>query len=172
MLHPYAPQAVQPDYSHLPPAHLGFDPNPLLRLAQLTAVVQGVIALITGINLIGGGIRLKQLGTGVNLPPSSTLAMRYGIVVVVIATLVIVAAIFITRPSLVARWLLVLFEVVALGATLAAYFGGGSVLGLITVLSMGSGGSALIPVGAVLGIQAGLIYGLALHPPTHRAFAR
>lgn len=171
MLHPYGPQTAQLGDSSLPPAHFGFYPNPLLRLAQLTAVAQGVLALITGVNLINGGITLTRLGTGVSLPQSSTVTMSYGIVLVVIGALIIVAAILVTRPSPVARWLLVLFEVIALGASLAAHFGGGSVLGLVTVVAMGSGGSGMIPIAAVLGIQAALIYALALHPPTYGAFA-
>lgn len=45
-------------------------------------------------------------------------------------------------------------------------------LGFVTVLAMGAEGSGLVPFGAVIGIEAAIVYLLAFHPPTYRAFAR
>lgn len=131
------------------------------------------MALITGSNLVQSASTLNRIDTGVTLSRTSTIAMRYGIGILVIGALVIVGGVVVSHPSEIARWLLVLLEVVMLGATLAAYFGGGSVLGFVTVLSLGASGAALLlPIGAVVGMQAAIIYLLGLHPPTYSAFAR
>ena len=149
-----------------------FRANQGLRLAQLIALTQGTTALITGINLIQGGMTLERMGSGVNLTTSAWLARNYGIGVVIVGALIILGATFVAHPSQIIRTLLVVFEVFALCLTLAAHFGGGSVVGFWTVLWMGATGSALVPFGAVVGLQSAVIYLLAIHPPTYKAFAR
>lgn len=151
---------------------IAFHPNPALRLAQLVALAQAVVATITGANLIRGATVLTDLHTGVNLTQDSALNTRYGIGILVIAAVLIVLAAVVSHPSKIPRALLAILEIAGLGVTLAAHFGGGSVLGFVTVLTLGAGGSALLPFGAVIGIEAGLIYLLAIHPPTYSAFSR
>lgn len=97
---------------------------------------------------------------------------RYGIAIVVIGTGIIVGAVLVNGPSHDSRWLLVLAGVIAFGATFAAYFGGGPVMGLVTVLAMGATGGALLPLGAGSGMKAALVDFLALRPPRCAAFAR
>ena len=166
-----AEQSRQPRDEELP-ARRPFTANDGLRIAQLVVLVQAALALVTGFNLVQGGMSLARLGSGVNLPASTSLASNYGIGIVIIGLLFIAGAVLITIPSQIIRTLLALLEIVALGLTLTAHFGGGSVLGLATVLGVGSSGSALVPFGAVVGLQSAAIYLLAMHPATYRAFDR
>lgn len=154
------------------PATAIFTANPALRLAQLMTLGQGALALITGVSLIQHGMTLAKIGSGVNLATSASLARNYGIGIVIVGALFILGAMVVAHPSQIIRTLLTVFEVVALGLTLAAHFGGGSVLGFWTVVWMGSTGSALIPFAAMVGGQSAVIYLLAIHPPTYKAFAR
>lgn len=157
--------------AELPPPR-PFTANDGLRIAQLVVLAQAALALVTGFSLVQGGMTLARLGSGVNLPASTSIAANYGIGVVVIGLLLISGAILITIPSQTIRALLALLEIVVLGLTLAAHFGGGSVLGFVTVLGVGASGGALVPFGAVVGLQSAAIYLLALHPATYRAFDR
>ncbi|MBV8529362.1 MAG: hypothetical protein JOZ75_13710 [Candidatus Dormibacteraeota bacterium] len=149
-----------------------FAPSFALRAAQLAVAAQSVIALTTGINLIRGSTSIAQLGSGVNLPATPSLAAHYGIAIVMLGALMLTGAVVVSYPSQIVRTLLVVIEVVALGLTLAAHFGGGSVLGFATVIGTGATGSALIPFGAVVGLQSAVVYLLAIHPPTYGGFAR
>lgn len=171
LLHP-APAAGLGQLNGWVPATTIFTPNPGVRLAQLMTMGQGALALITGVNLIQHGVTLEKIGSGVNLTASASLARNYGIGIIVVGALFILGATFVAHPSQIIRTLLAVFEVVALGLTLAAHFGGGSVLGFWSVVWMGSTGSALIPFGAMVGLQSAVIYLLAIHPPTYRALAR
>lgn len=134
--------------------------------------MQAVLAAVTGVSLIRGTLLVSQLHTGVNLTLTRDITTHFGVGILVLAVLLIVLASAVAVPSQWARALLAVVEAFGLGVTLAAHFGGGSVLGFVTVLTMGVGGSALIPFGAVIGIEAGVVYVLAIHPPTYRAFSR
>lgn len=133
---------------------------------------QAALGVVTGLNLVRGAMPLTQLGTGVNLTLSSDVTAHFGVGILVIAWVIIVLAGAATLPSQTARAVLAILEVFALGVTLAAHFGGGSVLGFVTVLVLGANGTALLPFGVVIGIEAGLVYLLAIHPATYRAFSR
>ena len=173
MLHTTAPQvSLDGTGRGIGPTRGPFHATPALLLAELAVLGQAALGIVTGLNLIRGATSLTQLGTGVNLTLSSDVTSRFGIGILVIAVLLIVLVGVATIPSQLARALLAVLEVFALGATLAAHFGGGSVLGFITVLVMGTAGSALVPFGVVIGIEAGLVYLLAIHPATYRAFSR
>ena len=168
-----APQSLleQPRGAVLP-AHSPFQANPGLRLAQLAVLAQSALAIITAINLMRGTTSLAHLATGLTIATSASLATNYGIGIVLIGAVLLLGGITVSTSSNIVRTLLALLEIVLLGVTLAAHFGGGSVLGFVTVLAMGAGGSAIFPFGVVVGLQSGVIYLLAIHPPTYRAFAR
>ncbi|MGH7687135.1 MAG: hypothetical protein ACREN2_10015 [Candidatus Dormibacteria bacterium] len=148
-----------------------FHANLILRVGQLAALVQAGFGVFTGARIITRQLSITHLGSGVSYGNvSQSTATGYGVTVIVVATVVALAALLVTRPSTIARWLVGLYEAVALGFTLAAYAGGGSVLGGVTVIVMAAGGVAVIPVVAVMGMQAGIAYALAVHPPTYSDF--
>ena len=149
-----------------------FASNPAVQLAQAVLAAQSLLAFITATGILRGATSLAQLGSGVNLDSTTSLATHYAIGIIVIGALLLIGALLVSHPSQIARTLLVVLEVFALGLTLAAHFGGGSVFGLWTVLGMGATGSAVIPFGALVGLQSAVIYLLAIHPPTYRALAR
>ena len=153
------------------PARPRFHANPGLRLAQLAILTQTVLAAITAAGLVRGSMRLAQLGSGVTLSSSGSLAGNYGTGIAVIAGVLLLGVVTVSLPSRIVRALLSVLEIVLLGVTLAAHFGGGSVLGFVTVLTMGASGGAIIPFGGVVALQSAAIYLLAIHPPTYGAFA-
>lgn len=152
--------------------HQPFQANPALRLAQLAILTQSALSIITAVNLIRGTMSLGRVASGVTMSTTASLAVGYGRGIAVIAAVLILGVITVSLPSQIVRSLLVVFEVVLLGVTLAAHFGGGSVLGFVTVLTMGASGSAIIPFGGVVALQSAAIYLLAIHLPTYRAFSR
>lgn len=170
-LHPNTQNARRDSLAAAAP-NVPFVPNAGVRLAQLVVSAQCVLGLITGINLVRGSISVMRIGAGVNLVSSQSLTTEYGVGILVCSAILVAGAVGLELPSQTPRWALALLEVVALGTTLAAHFGGGSVLGFVTIIAMGATGSALIPFGAVIGLQSGAIYLLAVHPPTYRVFAR
>lgn len=153
-------------------AHQPFRSNPALQLAQLAILAQSALGATTAVNLMRGTKTLGQLASGVTMSSSSSLADNYGKGVAVMAAVLILGVITVSLPSQIARALLALLEFLMLCVTLAAHFGGGSVLGFVTVLTAGASGSALIPFSGVIALQSATIYLLAIHPPTYRAFAR
>ena len=171
LLHGTLPSVMEQPRGAVLPTHRPFQANPGLRLAQLAALTQSALAIITAVGLIRGTTSLAQLGAGVTLPASVSLAANYGKGVAAIAAVLILGAITVSVPSQIARTLLALLEIVMLGVTLAAHSGGGSVLGFVTVLTMGAGGSAILSFPGVVAIQSVIIYFLAMHPPTYRAFS-
>ena len=171
LLHGTPPSVMEQPRGAVLPTHSPFQANPGLRLAQLAALTQSTLAIITAVGLIRGTTSLAQLGAGVMLPDSVSLAANYGKGVAAIATVLILGAITVSVPSLIARSLLAILEIVMLGVTLAAHFGGGSVLGFVTVLTLGASGSAIVSFAGVVAMQSAVIYLLAIHPPTYRAFS-
>lgn len=149
-----------------------FVANRGLRLAQAAVLGQGVLGIVTAVELVRGTASLARIGSGVAIPTTPLLAAHYAVGVLVIASLLILCAVAVAVPSQIVRSLLAVFELLFLGLTLAAHFGGGSVLGFATILAMGTSGSAIIPFAGVVAIQSAVIYLLAIHPPTYAAFAR
>lgn len=149
-----------------------FVANSGLRLAQAGVLAQGVLGIVTAVELLRGSTSLARIGSGVTISTTQSLATHYAIGVLIIAGLLILGAITVSVPSRIVRSLLAIFEVLLLGLTLAAHFGGGSVLGFATILAMSASGSAIIPFGGVVAIQSAVIYVLAIHPATYKAFAR
>ena len=135
-------------------------------------LAQGVLAIVTAIELIRGTTTLARIGSGVTISTTQSLSTHYAIGVLVIASLLVLGALTVSVPSQIVRSLLAVFEILFLGLTLAAHFGGGSVLGFATILGMSASGSAIIPFGGVVAIQSAVIYVLAIHPATYKAFAR
>lgn len=152
--------------------HQPFQANPALRLAQLAILTQSALGITTAVNLIRGTMGLARLTPELTLSTTASFADSYGKGIAAIAAVLILGVIAVSLPSQIVRSLLVVFEVVLLGVTLAAHFGGGSVLGFVTVLTLGASGSAIIPFGGVVALQSAAIYLLAIHPPTYRAFSR
>ena len=89
-----------------------------------------------------------------------------------IGAAVVVAGVLLGRRSPAARWLLVVWESIAFVITLLAVTGTWFGLGLVAVPIVAAGGIPLLPEVLVLAIEAVLVYALAVHPATHRAFAR
>jgi hypothetical protein len=87
---------------------------------------------------------------------------------------VITFALYAGRPSQVARWILAGFEIVAFLTFLPLVTGSGLGFGFsfAPVIVIGTAGLAnLVPPWVMLAVQAVIIYGLVIHPATHRAFA-
>lgn len=153
------------------PARPRFEANAGLRFAQLAILTQTVLAVITAVGLLRGSMKLVQLGSGVTLSSSASLAGNYGKGIAVIAGVLLLGVVTVSLPSQIVRGLLSVLEIVMLGVTLAAHFGGGSVLGFVTVLTMGASGGAIISFAGVVALQSVTIFFLAMHPPTYRAFS-
>ena len=171
LLHGAPPPAAELPRGGVLPTRRPFQANPGLRLAQLAVLTQSALAIIAAVGLIRGTTSLAQLGAGVTLPSSESLAANYGKGVAAIAAVLILGAITVSVPSQIARTMLAMLEIVMLGVTLAAHFGGGSVLGFVTVLTLGASGSATASFAGVVAMQSAIIYLLAIHPPTYRAFS-
>jgi hypothetical protein len=165
----YAPQPYIPVAS----APLSFERNGMLVLAQLLAIVQGILALVTGINIIRADVFFNNLSPGFLVPGAvNGIVVTWGVSVLIIAILLIIGGIRTGHPSQVARWLLAVWEIVAFLTILATLAGGGLGLGFLTLFAAAAGGVGFAPVFVVLAIQALIIYGLVIHPATNRAFAR
>ena len=127
-----------------------FARNEALILAVLAAIAQGVLAIINGVN----ALHAKAGGTGV--------------ITIAIGALVIVAAGAVLRPSYAARWLLILWEVVA------ALFTVGFLVHARDVAQpvVSAAGAGVVHPAIALAISAVVLYGLLLHPATREAFGR
>ena len=142
-------------YGPMPPAstahtHRRFKRNVALLLAQLVALTQGVIAILNGVNAHG--------------PKNNVVAAM----TIVIGAAVVVAAVFVVRPSRVARFLLILWELVAMLFTIGVLV---HAQDLVTVFVSAAGVGVIQPLVA-FALQAVILYGLLLHPATRDAFAR
>ena len=147
-----------------------FERNLALLLAQLLAVVQGVLGVIGGIQEISTQLSFSalgsQIGLGINFVPVD------GILAITISVLVIVAGLFVGRPSIVLRWVLVTWELVAIAFTV------GVLAAFIPLLQLRDAVAVLLPsvgIGFVhpwiaLAIEVAIVYGLLIHPPTRQSF--
>lgn len=150
-----------------------FERNAVLTIAQLLAVVQGILGLINGINALRQGIGatfvfgqfgVPGLAGGIIIDGALTTALSLG---------VIAAAAVATSPSNVARWLLVAWEVVVFLVTLGLltqplFFFGAAQLVLIPLLA---GGVNIIHPYIVLTMAGIIIFGFAIYPPTYGAYS-
>jgi hypothetical protein len=145
----------------------------MLVLAQLLAIVQGILALITGINIIRADAFFNNLPS--TFPVAGTLNgifLTWGVAVVIVAIMVIAAGLRAGHPSQLARWFLAVWEIIAFLTVLAVLTGGALGLGFLILLVAAAGGVGYAPIFVVLAIQALIIYGLVIHPATNQAFAR
>jgi len=144
----------------------------LLILAQLAAVVQGVLGVVVGVDIIRLDLGFAQQLGRVYPGGAHRVFVSYGVAVVILALLMIVAAVFVSRRSQLARWSLAAWEGVMLGLTLLTLLGYGLLFGFLTVLAVSVGSAAGAPVAVVIGLEVLVLYALAVHPPTYEAFAR
>ena len=167
----YAPQALTP-----PPypgvSRLGerFQRNPILAVAQIAAVVQGCLAVLTGIRLFRFEVGINRIVSALALPGASGFP-TVSVGMIVVGILVIIVAVLIGRPSPVARWLLTLWEVVIFLFTLVLLAFNQGIMP-VTVYAVLVGGGGVVDPLVVLALAGFIIYGLAVHPATYRAFAR
>jgi hypothetical protein len=152
---------------------MAFQRNGMLVLAQLLAVVQGLLALVAGVDIIRLDIGFGSVFSGFPaLGGVNRAIVRSGVVVLVIGALVVVAAILSGRGSQLARWLLAGWEFIAGLTILTALTGHGLSLGLVPLLAVAGASSVVFaPLSGVLTVQAFIIYGLVIHPATRQAFA-
>jgi len=154
-------------------APVAFQRNGMLLLAQILAIVQGLLALVAGVDVIRLDIGLGGLFTGFTaFGGVDGQIIASGVVVLIIGTLVVTAAILSGRGSQLARWLLAGWQFIAGLTILAALTGYGLSLGLVPLLVVGgASGVVFAPLYGVLLVQAFIIYGLVIHPATNQAFA-
>jgi hypothetical protein len=166
---------IQRPYEPTKLAPLAFERNGMLLLAQLAAVVQGVLAVVAAIELFSASSSSNSF-----LPAFAFTALfggtlvTWGVEILIAGLLVIIFALYAGRPSQVARWILAGFEIVAFLTFLPLVTGSGLGFGFsfAPVIVIGTAGLAnLVPPWVMLAVQAVIIYGLLIHPATHRAFA-
>lgn len=152
---------------------MAFQRNGMLVLAQLLAVVQGLLALVAGVDIIRLDIGSGSVFSGFDaLGGVNGEIVTSGVLVLIIGTVVVIAGILSGRGSQLARWLLAGWEIIAGLTILAALTGYGLSLGLVPLLVVGgASGVVFAPLYGVLIVQAFIIYGLVIHPATRQAFA-
>lgn len=167
----YAPQSLPPlPYSGTSQLRERFQRNPILAVAQIAAVVQGCLAVLSGIRLFRFEVGINRIVSALALPGANGFP-TVSVGLIVIGVLVIIVAALIGRPSPVARWLLTLWEVVIFLFTLALVAFGQGIVPLTVDAVLVGGGAVVDPI-VVLALQGFIIYGLAVHAATYRAFAR
>lgn len=146
-----------------------------LTLAQLLVVVQGILAGISGINLIREEFRVS--GTLGRLGPRFGLnneVLADGVVVIAIAVLVILAGIRVAHPSSIARWFLIMWEGIAFLFTLGFLLELGFLLSLrdVFVVMVSAAGFDFVNPWLALVMEIAILFGLLVHPATREAFAQ
>jgi hypothetical protein len=147
-----------------------FERNPVLTVAQIAAVVQGVLVIVTGIKIIGFEDKISKLVQALTGPGSGSFPTD-GVVALVIGSLLIASAVLIGRAFSAVRWLLALWEVVGFLFVLAlvtAHWG----IFPFSIYVIEANGGVVVDTSIVLAIQALIIYGLVIHPATYRDFAQ
>lgn len=156
------------------PARFHVERNLAMLLAQLLAVVQGILGVISGFNTIrlaSAFNALSQLGAPI---PNNNELVIDGVIIIAISLLVILAGFLVGRGSPALRYLLVAWEVIALIFTVSVLVVFVPVLQLrdvFLILASGAGMDFVHPWIA-LAIEAAIIYGLVIHPPSRAAFAQ
>jgi hypothetical protein len=132
-------------------------------------IIQGVLALITAINVIRLAVAIDSITSVITLPGSTGSAVPiFGAGVLIVAFLLIIAGIRVGHPSSSARLLLAIWEIAAFLITLL-FVAGGQELGWLTVFLLLTGGFPLVDIGIVLAVEALVILGLVIHPAAYRA---
>lgn len=175
---------VQPPASMLNPTPVAFSAAPLptvrvernlaLTFAQLLAIVQGVLGIIGGANLMGFDF---QTAARFALPAQEGLSSALiadAAVVIIISVVVILAAIRVSHPSGASRVFLALWEAVAILFTAGILFGLGSPLNFIhiTVVMVAGTGLFYIHPWIALAMEVFIVYGLVFHPASHDFFSQ
>ncbi len=161
---PYAPYPAQP-YAY--GARMPFKRNAMLIVAQVLAILQGILVLLAAAGAILVGVAANGLLSGVNLHnvngynfagAATGVFIGAGVVLLIIGILVIVGGVRVGHPSQVARWLLAAWEILVL-------------LGTLNGLRVNTGNGVVGSIVALV-IEALILYGLVIDPATYRAFAR
>lgn len=147
----------------------------MLLLAQILAIVQGLLAVVAAIELFSASSSSSSFlpGFAITALFGGTL-VTWGVEILIVGVLVITFALYAGRPSQVARWILAGWEIIAFLTFLPLVTGSGLGFGFTfaPVIVIGAAGLAnLVPAWVMLAVQALIIYGLVIHPATHRAFA-
>jgi hypothetical protein len=165
---PYPGQYPQP-YPGQPYGYqtrMAFKRNPMLIVAQVIAILQGILLVLGAAAFVLLGLAVNGVFSGVNLNningynfagATFGLFIGVGVVLLILGVLVIIGGVRVGHPSQVARWLLVAFEIILLLGTLS---------GLRT-----TGNAAASSIVALV-IEVIVLYGLVIDPATYRAFGR
>ena len=159
-------------YGYYPAARLPFKRNAFLIVAQVLAIIQGVLGLLVGLGIILLGVagpgRLQDYinshpgvfnnNNGVDFVNVATgVFIGIGVFVLVLFTIVLILGVAAGRPSQVARWILAILEVLFL-------------LGSLRILGAGNTSSVAAIVQLVW--EGLIIIGLIIWPATYAAYAR
>jgi hypothetical protein len=148
----------------------------MLAVAQIFAVLQGIGALAIG-TYIFWELVANHLASSLGGPAALNgflfnFIFPYAVAILVVGLVMVVAGVRVGRASQIARWLLAAWEIVAFFTLLALVTGNGVWLGSLSVVALSSSGVGFVSPYLVLGVEAAVIYGLAVDPATYRAFAR
>jgi hypothetical protein len=156
-------------YRYGPDAPFGLQRSTILLAVQGLVIIQGVLALITAINVFRLAVAIDSITSVITLPGSTGSAVPiFGVGVLIVAFLLIIAGIRVGHPSSSARLLLAIWEIAAFLITLL-FVAGGQDLGWLTVFLLLTGGFPLVDIGIVLAVEALVILGLVIHPAAYRA---
>jgi hypothetical protein len=143
-----------------------FKRNPMLIVAQVIAILQGILLVLGAAAFVLLGLAVNGVLSGVNLhningynfaDATFGLFIGVGAVLLILGVLVIIGGVRVGHPSQVARWLLVAFEILVVLGTLSGFR---------------TTGNAAVSSIVALVIEAIILYGLVIDPATYRAFAR
>lgn len=143
----------------------------ILALTVTAAAVQAILAVVTAVRIFKAEADLSGSPFRPVANAFGGVLIRNGIAVLIVAAVTIIFGILIWRGSSAARWTLAIWEAVMLLLTLLALSGPSWDIGFLTYLALAVGSLAGAPLIVIVLLEAFMIYGLALHPATHRALA-
>jgi hypothetical protein len=149
-----------------------FTRNAMLVIAQLLVITQGVFTVITGVQLIRQGLAAGAVFKALGAERAVISVVTVGGLTAGAGVLLGLAGMFVGRPSPGLRWLITVWEIAVLTATVLALTMSGPIVGLLVLGVALVSGLGFVSVAAALAIEAAIIYALAVHPATYRAFAR
>ncbi|MBV8529361.1 MAG: hypothetical protein JOZ75_13705 [Candidatus Dormibacteraeota bacterium] len=160
--------------AYFPVMRYPFERNLVITIAQLLAVAQGVLGLINGFNTLQQSVRATAAFGQIGVPSLGGGLVVISLVIIVLSALIIVTAIRATHPSNAARWLLISWEVIALGVIGGllisfTFFWSAAPIALVILAATGVG---LVHPYIVLTMAALIVFGLAVYPPTWDAYRR
>lgn len=175
--HGVPPPGMAPG-AYIPVGRYPFERNLVLTIAQLLAVAQGILGLINGVTQLPDAIKFSnaigQLGTALGRPDLATRTVVDVVAVIVISLLVIAGAAVATRPSNIARWLLVAWELVVVVSAILMLTQFSLILNFpdIALVALAAGGVGFLHPLIILTMAAIIIFGFTLYPPTWDAYRR